>query len=440
MWHPFAFRSRLWQYNPQIALREFREQTIKLALEHFREVATRLQVFSALRHPSFRWLWLNNFGSSMGRWMESVALSWLVLEMTNSPFLLGVVFAFRIIPMALFSTLAGTLADSIGRRKPILISQMTTALMPLLTATLIASGRIELWQLLIIIFISGTGSAFDQPVRQALIFDLVGRKDLLNANALSRIGMRGSLILASPIAGLLISTVDIPGTLYVASAIYAASIIALLKVRAGAATPIGQTSVLRNLVQALSYVRGQRLLLLLLSLEILFDAFAIPYHVLMPVFARDVLHVGAAGYGFLMAAVGVGEIGGALVLAALGDIRYKGWILFGGFIGIGGLLFFFSLSTWYALSLALLVGVGLMHTADMIVLPTLLQSLVPDEFRGRIMGIYVLTWAAVPVGSLQAGAIAALLGAPFAVGLGGIILTLFSVVLALTQPTLRRLS
>lgn len=366
-------------------------------------------------------------------------MSWLILDMTGSPFLLGMVTAFRLIPNGIFAAIAGSVADTVDRRKPILIAQAGSTLLFLVTALLVTTGWIQVWHILLITFLRGIANAFDQPTRQTLIYDLAGKENLLNANAMNRIAMRGSLIIGSPLAGVIVSTWGIAYCLYITAAVSLLGTITVTMIPpiARSLSP-GREPLLRGLLRAAGYVRRQNLLLVLLAMEIAFDVFAIPYNVLMPVFARDVLKVGATGLGFLMAAAGAGEVMGALILAPLSSYGRKGWLLLASYIGMGGLIVVFALSPWYAISMLILVGVGMLHTANMVLLPTLLQSHAAEEMRGRVMGIYVLTWSSVPLGSLQSGAIASLLGAPFAVGLGGIIVALFTVAVAITQPSLRR--
>ena len=396
-------------------------------------------MFSALRHPNYRWLWLNIFFWTMARWMEWVAISWLVLELGGSPFVLGAAYACRTLPAVFFGGLGGVLADKIGRRRPILIAQATMVSVQWLTASLVVFGVVQIWWILVATLLGGTALAFDQPARHSMIYDLVGKKDLLNAVALNRIAQRTGSIAGAPLAGALITFADIGVCLYVVGTIFLLGVMSLLMLRlAPAAVKAKETSLWRDFVAAWEFVRSQPQILGVLAVEIAFDVFA-TYHMLMPLFARDILKIGPTGLGLLFAAEGAGEMAGALFLASSSQVRRRGWLLLGGFLGLGGLLLLFSLSSWFYLSLLILVVVGLMHTVVMIMVQTLLLSSVPDELRGRVMGIYVLTWGGVPVGSLQAGALAGLFGAPFALGIGGAVIMLAAGALYFTQPKLRQL-
>lgn len=375
----------------------------------------------------------------MGRWMEWVAISWLVLEMGGSPFILGAAYACRTMPAVFFGGLGGVLADKIGRRKPILIAQATMVSVQWLTASLVVFGVVQIWWILVATLLGGTALAFDQPARHSLIYDLVGKKDLLNAVALNRIAQRTGSIAGAPLAGALITFAGTGVCLYVIGAMFFLGVMSLLMLRlAPASVKAKGTSLWRDFVAAWEFVRSQPQILGVLAVEIAFDVFA-TYHMLMPLFARDILKIGPTGLGFLFAAEGAGEMAGALFLASSSQVRRRGWLLLGGFLGLGGLLLLFSLSSRFYLSLLILVVVGLMHTVVMIMVQTLLLSSVPDELRGRVMGIYVLTWGAVPVGSLQAGALAGLFGAPFALGIGGAVIMLAAGALYFTQPKLRQL-
>lgn len=375
----------------------------------------------------------------MGRWMEWVALSWLVLELGGSPFVLGAAWACRTLPTAFFGGLAGVLADTVGRRRLMLIAQASMVSIQCVTASLVVSGRVEVWQVLVVSLLGGTALAFDQPARQTMIYDLVGSHDLLNAVALNRIAQRGGSIAGAPLAGALIGFIGVGWSLYLVGAAFFLGVVSLLMLRpAPAQANLGRESVWKNLMVAWAYVRGQRHILGILAVEMAFDIFG-TYHMLMPLFARDILGVGPTGLGFLYAAEGFGETAGALALASLSQVRRRGWLMLGGFLGLGTLLLLFSLSSWFYLSLVALAAVGLAHAAVMVMVQTLLLSSVPDDLRGRVMGIYVVTWGAVPLGSLQAGAVAGLLGAPFAVGMGGAVMALAAAALALTQPRLRKM-
>lgn len=368
-----------------------------------------------------------------------MALSWLVLDLGGSPFVLGAVWACRTLPSVFFGALAGVLSDTMGRRRLMLIAQTCMVSLQFLAASLVVAGRVEIWQVLVIALLGGTALAFDQPARQTMIYDLVGKHDLLNAVALNRIAQRTGSIAGAPLAGALIGFLGVGGTLYVVGAAFLLGVVSLLMLHSPPVlASLRRQSIWKDFLLAWNYVRGQPQILGILAVEIAFDTFG-AYHMLMPLFARDILEVGPTGLGFLYAAEGFGEMAGALVLASFSQVRRRGWLMLGGFLGLGAVLLLFSLSSWFYLSLLMLAVVGLMHTTVMIMVQTLLLGSVSDELRGRVMGIYVFTWGAVPLGSLQAGAVAGLLGAPFALGMGGAVIMLAAAALAITQPKVRQL-
>ena len=254
-------------------------------------------MFSALRHPNYRWLWLNIFFWTMARWMEWVAISWLVLELGGSPFVLGAAYACRTLPAVFFGGLGGVLADKIGRRRPILIAQATMVSVQWLTASLVVFGVVQIWWILVATLLGGTALAFDQPARHSMIYDLVGKKDLLNAVALNRIAQRTGSIAGAPLAGALITFADIGVCLYVVGTIFLLGVMSLLMLRlAPAAVKAKETSLWRDFVAAWEFVRSQPQILGVLAVEIAFDVFA-TYHMLMPLFARDILKIGPTGRG-----------------------------------------------------------------------------------------------------------------------------------------------
>lgn len=357
--------------------------------------------------------------------MESLALGWLVLQLTNSPFLLGVTTAARVGPH-LLAPLGGTIADRMDRGRLLGMAQAAQAIISLVIGVMAATDRIHVWQVLVLMVVAGTANAFAQPARQTLVYDLAGRHNLVVGNALMRAAIRASFMVGSPLAGLIVARWGIAPCLFLVAALDLGGAALSFMIRAGNRTTASNGgSFGANLSEAVRFVRGQPAILALLSLEITYDMFVVPYHTLMPVFARDVLKVGPTGLGLLLGATGAGSLVGALGMATIRSPARKGALLLGSYVILGGVLLAFSLSPWYYLSLLLLLGVGIMDSVAMTLLPALIQAASPEDMRGRVMGLYVFTWAAVPVGSLQAGAVASFMGAPFAVGLSAVLVALY---------------
>lgn len=358
--------------------------------------------------------------------MESLALSWLVLEITDSPFYLGVLAAARMGP-TLLAPLGGAVADRMDRGRLLGLCQLGSAGIPAAMVALAATGRLQIWQVLFLAAISGVVSSFAQPSRQTLILDLVGKRQLVAGNALMRAAVRGGFMIGSPLAGFIVAWAGVVPCLSLVVVLDLAGAALAFMIRPHPSTSLaGRESVLANVSQVLRFVRRQPTILALLSTEVAFDFFVVPYSTLMPVFARDVLQVGPSGLGILLGTTSAGALLGALGMAIITSPGRKGAVLLGSVVLLGGALVAFALSPWYSLSLVILLAVGFLDSVAMTLLPTLILNASPEDMRGRVMGVYVLTWVAVPAGSLQAGAIATALGAPFAVGLGGVMVALYA--------------
>ena len=367
-----------------------------------------------------------------------VVVGWLVLELTDSPFVLGLVAACRGVPLLLFGAFGGLLADRLDRRKLLIAAQMVSSLLMFLMAILIATALIQVWQIIVITLLIALMMAISMPARQAFLYDIVGGTHLLNAIALNRIAMDSTRILGSVLGGGLIVLIGTSGCFYLMGISYIAGGAALFMIkRAEKLAAGGQSSVWQNLRDGISYIRSNRTVLLLLATEIIIDTFAFSYYSMLPVFARDVLGVGATGLGFLTGASGAGALLGVLAVGMLGNIKYKGRLLLGSCFAFGVTLILFSVSPWYPLSLALLVIAGGAGAIYDTVLATALQTIVTEGMRGRVLGVYVLTWGMSPLGGLQVGAVANLTGVTFAVAIGGVIVSIYALITASRAPSLR---
>ena len=297
-----------------------------------------------------------------------------------------------------------------------------------------------LWHLVAASVLSGIIWAFSLPARQAIIPELVERHRIMNAVAISSGAMHLSRVVFPALGGLLMSTLGTAVAYYVVVVCYMAAVVLLLKVpAAGGGASEANASMAFHLVEGLSYIRRSPVLVALLLMAVVPILFGMPYQMLMPIFAEDVLDVGARGLGFLMAAVGLGALVGSLLVASLGDFRYKGLLLLGSVLLFGVTLILFTLSTDFYLSLILLLCVGVVNTAYLSINNTLLQINAEDQVRGRVMSIYVMTFGFNGVGVLLVGEVAEHLDAPVAVAMGGALVVLFGLVMLLRRPMLRRL-
>lgn len=419
---------------------------LRAPLDAAREAGRRrLHTFSALRHRNYRLYWLGMLVAIIGLQVQMVAQSWLVYQLTDSPALLGMVGLTQAIPTLVLTLFGGVVADRVDRRRLLLTTQGATGLLLLLLATLVATDHIQLWHIFAVAFLVGAVSAFDQPARMALVPHLVAREDLLNAVAMTSMVWQSSRIVGPALAGLLIGLVGIAPCFYLTTLGVLGMVLALKAVQVPpVAPPAGSRNVLRNLGEGVGYVWRNPIFRSLIGLTFFNSLFGMSYVAMMPVFARDVLAVGSQGYGLLMGVSGVGALIGTTTLASLGNVRHKGPLLLAGAAGFGSFIVLFALSRFYPLSLGLLFCMGAVSSVYMTTVNTLLQSLVPDELRGRVMGIYSLTWSIMPLGGFLSGSIAdrfadPAVGAPFAVGLGGTLVALMAVALAVTVPRVRRL-
>jgi len=400
----------------------------------------RITTFTSMRNRNYRWLWLSTLCFFGGLQMQVVARGWLVYEMTGSPFALGMVSAAFGVPLLLFSLYGGTIADRVPKRNLIMFSQIANGSFTLIIAVLITTGYIELWHLIAAAAASGVTFIFIAPGRMALIPELVAPRELLNAIALSSSGTNLTRVIAPAIAGGLMAIIGIAGVYYLVVFFYIVSITFISLLPAGEAAIRGvKTSVWAGIAEGVSYLRHSPVMTLLLMMAFVPIVFGMPYQNLMPVFAVDVLDVGETGLGLLMSMTGIGALMGSLGVASLGDFRRKGLLLIALGLAFGIALAVFGISHSYAFSLFILIAVGLANAGYMTLNNTIIQSSAPHEMRGRVMAIFMVTFALMPLGTLPIGAVAEAVGPTFAVTGGALIVLLFILAIAIVRPAVRRL-
>ena len=375
----------------------------------------------ALAHRNFRLFFIGQGISLIGTWMQNIGEGWLVLTLTNSPFYVGLVSALSSLGVLLLTIYAGIVADRTDKRRTIVIAQVLFMLEAFAVAILVWTGVVKVWHVMTLATLLGVASAFDIPTRQSFIVELVGKEDLMNAIALNSSMFNGARIIGPAIAGILVAKIG-EGWCFFANAVsYIAVIIGLLMMRVQPRANAATGSPLTHIVEGFRFARRTapiRALLLLLGLVSLV---AMPYTVLMPVFADKILHGGARGLGILMGATGIGALLGALTLATRSGVSGLGrWVALS-CAGAGVGLVLFSLSRNFLLSTALLLPVGFCIMLQMSSSNTLIQVMVPDHLRGRIMAMYTMMFMGMaPFGSLFAGALAEHLGAPLTVRIGAL--------------------
>jgi MFS family permease len=396
-------------------------------------------LFRALQHRNYRLFISGQLVSLIGTWMQMVGESWLVYRLTGSAVLLGVVGFANRIPVLLFSTVGGALADRYNRHRIVVATQIASMCLAGLLAFLTLSGRVEVWHLMAIAIGLGMVNAFDIPARQSLVAQLVSREDLPNAIALNSTTFNGARVVGPAIAGVLVATVGEGWCFFANAASYVPVIIGLLMMRL---SPLQwsrpASSAVAHVVEGFRFVAGSRPIRALLLLLGLVSLMGTPYSVLMPIIADQRFYAGARGMGILMGAAGVGALIGALSLARRSTLRGYGRSVALSAVVLGASLVAFSLVHSFWLGVLLLLPVGYAMMTQMTASNTLIQSMVPDALRGRVMAVYSMMFMGMaPVGALLAGALAERLGAMTTVGLGGVFCIAGGLVLLGRLPGLR---
>ena len=387
-------------------------------------------MFSSLKVKYFRIYWLGMFISLVGTWVQTVAQSWLIFQLTNSAFLLGLVGFLGSIPIFIFSLFGGVLADRVNKRNILIFTQSAFMFLAFLLAVLTQFKFITPKQIMIIALFNGVIMAFDAPARQSIVVELVGREHLFNAITLNSVAFNSSRIIGPAIAGVLISIIGMSGCFYLNGISFLAVIIALFYIKFGKSVVRNNNSAFKDIKEGLIFISQNRLILALMSVVAAISLFGISYIILMPVFANHVLGVGVKGLGVLMSSTGIGALCGALGLARLGDFRFKGRLLIWSVFLFAVSLIVFSITKQYFLSVFALIFVGCWSVIPIALVNTLLQIKVPDEFRGRVMSLFMITFAGiVPFGNLISGALAQTWGVSTALSFCGLAcLVLFSVI------------
>jgi len=400
------------------------------------------QTFAALKHHNYRLWFAGQLTSLVGTWMQNVAQPWLVYQLTGSPLYLGIVSFASAVPTLTFSLWAGVIADRVPKRSLMVITQTTLMLSAFTLAADYFLGWIQPWHIVILALVNGLAQAFDAPTRQAIVVEMVGREDLMNGIALNSAMFNSARILGPTFAGIVLAAVGAGWCFFLNGVSFLAVIAGLLMMQFPPFVSKPRTgSHVAQLREGLSYIRHHETIRSLIMLVAFANLFAMGYSSLMPAFAKDVLKTGEMGFGLMSAAVGIGALSGALLLASLGDFRRKGMLLTAGNLFFPFMVLCFAFSRWLPLSLAILVGAGLGFMAQNATANTLIQTTVPDELRGRVMSVYMLVFQGFfPIGSLIAGAVAQNFGIPVGAAFGGSIALAFSLFLLWRAPRIRKLA
>jgi len=393
----------------------------------------------AFRHRNYRLFFAGQLTSLVGTWMQTVAQSWLVYRLTGSATLLGLVGFASQFPIFLLSPVAGAVADMYPRRRTMIVIQSLMMLLAFPLAVLTLMHRIQVSHVIVLAILLGFVNAFDIPVRQSFVAEMVGREDLINAIALNSSMMNGARIIGPAVAGILVSIIGEGWCFLLNGLSYLAVIIGLIFITAGNTRPREhEGSRVEAILEGFRFALHKRPVRALLLLLGVVSLMGMPYSVLMPIFADEILKGGAKGLGLLMGSSGVGALLGAAVLAGRQGVRGLGnWVMLA-CAGFGTSLMLFSLSRKFWLSTLLLLPVGFSMMVQMASSNTLIQSMVPDRLRGRVMALYSMMFLGMaPFGALLSGILANLMGAPSTVALGGVVCIAGAVVFRLHLPKIR---
>ena len=334
-------------------------------------------------------------------------LIWLVLDETGSPFLVALVGFFSMIPLLLFGVFGGVLADRVDRRKLLITSQIMNLVAVITITSLLLSGQFLYWHGYFVALVSGLGWAIDMPSRRSIVLDLIGRARVTNAMALDSVGMHASRMAGPALAGGLIMWVGVAGGFFAIIAMYFASISFMLRLRPPPRTQLAATtSVTRNLIEGFAYVRTNRVILATVIITVLMNLLLFPYMQMVPVIAKETLEVGPGLMGILMGADGLGAIIGSILIASAGRLRYHGRVYIGGSVIGLFMVFLFARSEWFAMSLPVLILLGLGTAGFGTMQATIVVISASEEMRGRALGLISLAIGAGPVGALMIGALA----------------------------------
>lgn len=385
--------------------------------------------FPALKHAPFRWFWCGQIISMVGTWTQNIGQAWLVLQLTNSPFLLGLVSAMQFLPMLLFSLHAGAWIDRLPKRRILILTQTTLMILAFALAILVGTGQIQYWMLLVLAFVLGIANTIDVPARQSFVIELAGREDLTNAIALNSAIFNGARIVGPAIAGIIMGVWG-PTWCFLINGVSFVGVIAILSflpaIPQGSGAAPKQGKVWTEIKEGLAYIRRTPTILLCIALLGFLSAIAMNFNVLVPVLAKMELNQQALGYGVLMSAMGSGALIGALSVAVRSGSRPQWKTLFTGAIGLAVFSIFLGLQSKYWAAALMLAFLGWSMITFSASVNSLIQLTVANEFRGRVMSVYSLVFGGMtPIGSFYAGSLAHIWGARVTFIISGILSLLF---------------
>jgi predicted MFS family arabinose efflux permease len=395
-----------------------------------------------LRHREYRLIWYGQIFASMGTWMDQVTRGWLIYELTDSALQLGLVRGVQAIPFLLLSPVAGSVADRYSRKMQVVLTQIANGLLFAATALLILTGQIRPWHVYVTAVLMAIVQVFLQPARAALISDAVPASNLTNAIGLNAVIFNAARSTGPALAGVLIAKFGTGGAYSVQAIFFFLATIWTTQLRSAERSGSGSPgahgeSFGQSIIEGWKFswrnevVRTALLIVMFVSLLI------VPFTTLLPVFARDILQVGATGQGLLLMAMGVGALCSAVLIASVGDRLPRGMLMLGSVTLYGFIIVMFAASHWFWLSMILMVIVGLCHVHSHALVQTIIQSYSPSEFRGRTMAIFHMSQVVMTVGAMLFGALSTILGAEWAVASMGVFGALIMIGISLALPAAR---
>ena len=398
-----------------------------------------------MRYPAYRAFWLGSLASISGFQILRFGQFWLIFELTGSPLAVGSVGLANGVPAIFLNLFGGVAADKLDQRRLIMVSQTITACLIFLLATITLLDVVTVWQILTIAVLAGAVEAFDQPARRALYPHLVDRSILMSAVALNSSLWPGTRILAPAIAGFIIAWVNTAAAFYVAGAGFLIMVAAAFSLKLPRVTSAARGNPFQDIVEGLDFIRKNSIFGFLMTMTFFSSFFGNSYIMMMPIFAVDILKVGANGQGLLMGVGAVGALAATVFLASRTKMAHKGFlIIVSGIMSGLSVAAFAMTSQWigdFTLAMVMMVVVGVFNTGFTTLTQSSLQMMVPDGVRGRVMGFYGMTYDIRPLGGMQAGALAgvASMGVPMAIAIGGLAVAAFAVGPGLANKTLRNL-
>jgi MFS family permease len=403
--------------------------------------ARRFSAPPAFKYPQYRNYWFGMLAAVGGFQVNSFGQFWLVHTLDDSPVALGYVGLATAIPAIALNLVGGVVADRFDKRRLIFSAQLITASLIFLLGMLAATGVAEVWHVLVIAFISGGVSAFNQPAQMALYPYLVKRDALMSAVALNSSVWQGTRIVAPAVAGGLIWFAGTSSPFFLAAFGGVAFALVVSRLDVQPEEKVQQPKAFSDLLEGIRYIKSNSIFAFLIGMTFFNSFFAMAYITMMPVFADDILDVGSGGQGILMSVSGVGALGTTIYLGSKGVTRKRGLILIGGAVVTGLSIAAFALTTeWLGsmtLALVLLFIFGVSTSTYMISIQSSLQMLVPNRLRGRVMGFYGMTWSIMPLGGMYAGVVAGFIGVPWAIAIGGLLVSGFAIGPALLNSNVR---